>query len=402
MSAVLPQVESADSRPMIEITQERAGEDPSIQSLAGTVNLVIHSPGRAGFGIVKALESVCALGGPEIAACLYRAPGILFENISSAQAQALLPKLESAGLEVGLIPADQSFAPGVGCLDLALDTSDPRVLTRLVREVMHLLGIDPRTARELVAANPAMLLGSVSKASAAAIQKRFQSLDARVQVINPQTSVFDVFILSRSSALTSRLVDNLRSSGWTVQSAHETASADAYVVSQLSYSDAMKIWESTGRRGDVIRIFNRALETFDVVLESYRNSEEIAPVLHALTGMPMAAVPKLLKRLPLVLMSGIDPDSMQKSMQQLLDAGAGIRAELMAFQTFSLQVTACSQLQASARVLQWLADIPLETGESLLRMPLATLEGPFGATKARWLQHELAQVGTTVRLSRRS
>ena len=52
--------------------------------------LVVRSIGDAGFAVVKALDGICPLPGPEVAACIFRAPGELFARLPRETAEAMV------------------------------------------------------------------------------------------------------------------------------------------------------------------------------------------------------------------------------------------------------------------------------------------------------------------------
>jgi hypothetical protein len=275
----------------------------------------------------------------------------------------------------------------------------------LLRLVVQLLGLDGRAARDLLSSTPCQVLGNVSRSSAEAIARRFTGSGATVQIVDPKKSLYDVYVIAHAPQLSARIADNLRATGRLAAHPAQAASSGApngpFVVSGLAFAEAMQLWEELGRRGDAIRIFNQELERFDIVLTDYKSREAVAGPLKRLTGMTDAVVTRVLERLPIVVLSGKPLDDTHKALLELVAAGATAHAELIALQTFSLNIVNCSQPQAAARVLHFLADVPQADAEGVLRRAGARFEGPFTAVRARWIQQELTLLGSTVRLEKR-
>lgn len=356
--------------------------------------LVVRSIGDAGFAVVKALDGVCPLSGPEVAACVYRAPGELFARLPFETAEAMAEQLRRTGLEIELVDADAPFTPGEAELDLALEIGDLARVGELLREVVSLLGIDGKAARKLLCASPCALVGGVSQATAAALARRFNALGATLLSADPRASLFDAYVVASSPHVAARVCDSLQPVGLV-----QASPLGGSHVADLDWDHAQALWEGTGRRADTLRIFNQSFERFDVVLDACDRAADIAAVLPGLTGMPERVVGRVLERLPVVLLRDAPRDAAADALAALTNAGGTAHAELIALQEFSLDVIACPQVAAAQRVLHWLGDVPPETSEERLRLR-RPLEGPFTATQARWIQRELAAVGANVRLAK--
>lgn len=369
------------------------------ESLHPYYRIDVLSPGTAAFGIVGVLERYSAIPASELANCLYRAPGTLFQRLSQEQAEMLLEKLSPSGLELEIQPQDAPFTPGVGELDLCLELQDYKQVAAVLREVTLLMGIDIQAARDLLCQSPCQLIGGVSVASAVAVERRFRPLGVKVVVINPKTALYDLFVVARAPALAQRLQQNLQALG---RSASDGDLVELPVVEELDYETVHQLWEQLGRRSDAVRILARDLQRFDLILDSCPETENAKQALSQITRINAAIVPKVLARLPLAIQGGLPRSTMMQHMAALTAVGAVVHAELTAFQSFKLEISACAQPKKAAKILQWLAEIPSDRAESLVQQkPPVLIEGPFLAPRARWIQQEMVNLGGRVQLVKR-
>jgi hypothetical protein len=363
----------------------------SAEPAGGAFRVVVQSPGRAGFGVVAALDRICPLPAPDIAAALFRSPGCLFTRLGAEEAGRVAERLAEAGLDVAVEPEEQPFVAGRAELDLALELRDPSRMTALWREVIHTTGLDGRSARRLLVASPCMLLGGVSPASAQALAGRFEALDARLVAFDPARATYDAWFLADSPTLAHRQVEALRLSG-----RQPTRWAGAPCVEALTAAEASKLWEEWGRRGDLLRVVCRALSRFDLRLEAAPNLSPTATLLVEL-GIPERVIPTLLQRLPVVVASGLDTETARAHAARLEAAGARVTVEAQHLQRFALSLQQVARLDATRELLSIFGDV---TAPELSGPPPHRIPGPFTAPAARWLQSELAAVGTTSKLIR--
>lgn len=363
--------------------------------------LVVRSIGTASFALVDALRSVLTLTDSEIAQRLFRAPAVLIDELRWEQAEAVAAELARAGLEVAVEALDAPFAPGDARCDLILDVHDFTRLADLGAELVRLLGVDARTAREMLCAVPCTLVGGVSEATARALSARFARLGATVCASTPMAATFDLFVIAPPGVLRRRLLENLSAAGVALPFSPTHDPGAPVVLADLTRDVAEQLWELAGRRADLARVFDRAFERFDVVLHAAADTPALREALALLARMPDKVIARVLGRLPIVVLHDVNFAAMQEAIEQLTRAGATVTSELIALQSFSLEVTACTDRQRAAAVLRALIDLRLADGEALLaRLPSepARVDGPLSHARARWLQAELKAVGTTATL----
>lgn len=352
--------------------------------------VVVRSIGSASFALVDALKSVLPLSDAEVARCLFRAPSILLDDVSEAQAAAVASELSRAGLDVAVEPADAPFTPGDGRFDLVLDVRDYKRMGDLAAELVRLLGVDGRTARDMLCTVPCTLMGGVSEATARALTPRFSAFDVALCASDASASVFDAFVIAQG-VLRPRVLDNLRASGFEI--ARDVGPDDPVVLTGLTRPVAEALWELVGRRADAVRVFDRAFERYDVVLEGGEATPALLDAVVRVSGMPPAVAPRALARAPIALARAVGFDEMRAAVEAVVAAGGRISAELTALQSLSVEVASCPDPRRAASVLRALLDLKPHAAEALLSSLPAVIEGPLTRPRAEWLQTELTALG---------
>lgn len=359
------------------------------------VRLVVRSIGTAAFAIVGALRQISALTEQELAGRLFRAPSELFSGVPRATAEKAAEILTAAGLEVEVLAAGESSEPGDGDHDVALVPTDFSRMKEVAQEVVRFLGVSAKVARQIVCAEPSILVGGVSTATVAALRRRFGPLGVELAVSRPATSCFDVVLGECAASVRPRLLAALGDAGLTPP----VDDAGPLVALGLDRAAADRVWEQVGRKTPALRILDRAFERFDVRLEACPRAA--VPELVALTGMPEKVAFKALERLPIVVQQNLDFAATRACVERLARAGAVAVDELRALQSFAVVIESVADRPLAARALRALADVAEDAAEPLLHALPARIEGPLGMTQARWLQAELRAVGAAARLVRR-
>src|SRR5262249_54219640 len=147
----------------------------------------------------------------------------------------------------------------------------------VARELIRLLGVDAKTARQMLCVSPTILVGAVSSATVEALRRRFAPLGVDLAVSRPSESTFDVVIGDCAPSVHPRRVETMRSAGVPVlsqsvpmapQAAADSAPPSPIVAAGLDKAAAERIWDQLGRRNPALRILDRAFERFDIRLDA--------------------------------------------------------------------------------------------------------------------------------------
>jgi ribosomal protein L7/L12 len=362
--------------------------------------LVVRSIGSASFSIIAALRQISARSEQDLAERLFRAPSELFAGMPRETAEKAAEVLRKAGLEVEVLAEGEAFTPGEGAFDIALLPGDYARMTEVARELTRLIGVDAKTARQMLCASPTILVGAVSSATVEAIRRRFAPLGVELLVSRPSTSTFDVVVGECAPMVRARLLATLESAGVAAaQPAGEGAPEAHIIAAGLDKAAAERIWDQFGRKNPALRILDRAFERFDIRLDAC--PREAVPGLVALAGMPEKVALKVIERLPVVIQQSLTYDAARESLARLGALGAKATSELQSMQAFSAVIEAAGDRPKAAQRLRALIDLTEEQADALVRSLPARIEGPLTLTHARWLQAELKSVGATVKLVRR-
>ncbi len=360
--------------------------------------LVVRSIGTASFSIIAGLRQISTLTEQELAERLFRAPSELFAGVPRQTAEKAAEVLRGAGLHVDVLGEGETFVSGEALHDVALLPTDFSRMAEVVREVIRLLGVDARTARQILCTSPTILVGAVSSATVEALRERFSPLGVELAVSRPAESTFDIVLGPSVASVRQRLLETLANVGIPLLRPAEGEDLPL-VASGLDKRTAEHIWNEFGRRNPTLRILDRAFERFDIRLDAC--PREAISGLVALTGMPEKVAGKVLERLPVVVLQNLTFEQARDALDKLSALGATTVDELRTLQTFSLVIEGAPDKAMAAKPIRALLDLPGNQVEELMRVFPARIEGPLSLPLARWLQAELKSVGAQTKLVRR-
>jgi ribosomal protein L7/L12 len=370
------------------------------EATSDSTRLVIQSIGTASFSIIAALRQVSTLTEQELAERLFRAPAELFAGVPRPTAEKAAEVLRGAGLEVDVLANEAPFTPGDKTHDIALLPTDFSRMPEVVREVIHLLGVDARTARQMVCTSPTILVGAVSSATVEAIRRRFAPLGVELAVSRPAESSYDVVVGPCAPSVRARLLETLEGAGVPVLRPAGGGMHDTPLVAAgLDKAAAQRIWNELGRKNPALRILDRAFERFDVRLDAC--PLDAVKELVTVTGMPEKVALKVLERLPVIVQQNLTYEEARESLAKLAALGATAVDELRTLQTFSMVVETAPDRPKAAQRIRALLDLKADEADALLRGLPNRIEGPLSLPLARWLQAELKAAGATTKLVRR-
>ncbi len=350
--------------------------------------VVIRSLHRGGAGIVRALAPHFDAPPAEIAARIFRAPAVL-ATFPEPLAARLVAVLLDAGLAVSLEDPDVAL-PAQPLHDVAVYVRDAGSLLALAAELAKITGTTLAEAASSLCATPATVLGGVSEATVEAMRARLAPLGAEVDASRTDTARYDVFAVGTDAGALATLHAVLTPLGVEV-------GPPPLVAADLDHLTAARAWRELGAR-KLARVVDHAFQRFDVTLEWGPGDPAFVDALVAATGMPAALAPKVLARLPIVVLTGVRRAELDERVAPLVAAGARVRPELVTFRSFAPVVTALGDVDATAELLASIAELP-DARARLDRLPAAL--PPLGDLRARWLQAEVKRLGGRVSLEAR-
>lgn len=288
----------------MELATQETGAEAKAPQAGPPARLVVRSIGSASFSIIAALRQISARSEQELAERLFRAPSELFAGMPRETADKAAEVLRKAGLEVDVLAEGEAFTPGEGAFDIALLPGDYARMTEVARELTRLVGVDAKTARQMLCASPTILVGTVSSATVEAVRRRFAPLGVELLVSQPSASIFDVVVGDCAPMVRARLLATLESAGVAASLPAGEGAPEAHIIAAgLDKAAATHVWEQFGRKNPALRILDRAFERFDIRLDACPRAA--VPGLVALAGMPEKVALKVIERLPVVIQQSL-------------------------------------------------------------------------------------------------
>ena len=359
-----------------------------------TYNLVVESIGSASPRVVNALQRGLHLPEFDLVRRLYQAPAVLLAGVSEPLASGEGELLGQTGLRTRIVPSDAPFSPGQGDRDVALHIRNPARLREVIAEISAFLGVDGQTALTIATGAPAALVGRVSAATVEALIERFRPLEVEIDASLSENARYDLFVQDLPAPMRAELERALRAQGVT------PIASGPLLARDLTRAVADGLWARYEHRVPM-RLLDQAFQRFDIRLDKAPDTPAFAALLSELAGMPPEVVPKVLRRLPLVVVSGVRHADFLPLMGRLTEAGARATAHLVTLQHFNLVIEGVRDLKLTAAVLAALTDKPVEAQQTALRRLPLHLDGPLSGVRARWMRHELKSTGATVRMEER-
>jgi hypothetical protein len=360
----------------------------------GNAKLVVHSVGRAGIGLVRSLRQVMLVPEPDIASLLLQAPSILMTSMASETAHGVAAILRESGLDCGVIDGEDACVEGCSEFDVALQINDFSRMSAVILEVMQLLGVDVATARHLVCAVPAPLLGGVSAATVTALHQRFAPLGGEVIASRIEGAAFDLFLGPIPAALHERIRSRLQSLLGDVT----LDFSDGAVLAGLTQQQTSLVLPELRSLSLAVRVVNRDFARYAVSLQQAQNSPALRDCLARWTGMPAAVVPRVLSHLPVAIHQALDQKGTECLLSELAALSAYAVAEPVALQRFGLVLDGVRESLAIVSILRDIGELDETLIQTTLRQHKPCFPGPFAATQARWLLQELRQIWVAARL----
>lgn len=356
---------------------------------SGGYRLVVRSIGGADAAVVSALRSLRRCPDAELAGLLYRAPSELLSGLTHEAGTRLCEVLRQTGVAVDLLSSSETYEPGTGDWELALVVRRYDRVPAILEETMRILGVDATTAKRLVCATPAVLMGRVSIATVEALRQRYERVGATVDASCTPKARFDVAIQVNDEAsvrhvgsLLNRLAVKASSGGF-----------GKFLVTDVDNAVATEIWNELSRTPAKVRVLNRDFHRFDVRLDRAEPSPALREFLTSAVGMPPAVADRALTQLPLIVKTNVGSAEMLELLEGIHARGGQASAILLALQSFALHVERGGDWRAARSAVETIAGPAAAASFDQPARAVSgrgvELPGPFTKTQAKWLQHEL-------------
>lgn len=354
--------------------------------------IIINSIGHAGVQLVSTLQHISPLPKTQLARLLYQAPAELLSDLPAKTAEEMNKLLRATGLDTQIINEHDSFVAGDSNHEIALVIKDMRYMKAITQTVVEILGVDINSAQKILCTSPTVLIGKISKNTVNALQQRFKAFNVELDVSYPDHAIFDLFIGDSSSANLQRVKDIIHEQKIPIS---KTATMNL-LASDLSKLQADKLWDRLRQIRLPIYFLNRDFQRFDLRLDNAPDSPEMLEFLCSTTSMPEKIAKKVLNRPPVVIQQNICYREMNDYLIRIHSLQGQASGHLLAFQRFSLLFETLTHKKTTCQLLQKLGNLTLqEAMEALRNQKTASI---FTNPQARWLQWELKQVGTEVKV----
>lgn len=375
----------------------------------GAYAVVVTSIGTADPQSAVSIARGLNLNVTDTVRALYRAPAVIASSLNDAVANALCSLLKGLGFEAdvragdpeaaltaakGAAPAGALEAAACGpLLDVAVHVGDPAQFDAVCTTVARFCGVPQDEAARLLMAPPGIVLGSVSEATAHALEARLAGSGASVMAAAPEQSRFMLLAAQLAPATAARLRAELVALG------RDAPAGSAIVASDLTHAEAARLWAGLGRTGQV-RMVNTAFLRFDLLLEGLSPGahwrDDQAEALERLFGIPAGLFEAVQGALPVRLAEALEPGQLEAAMDKLSELGLQTRADLAGFMPLSVTVQAAPDWTAVSAALDGLG---IAAAGSSGPAGSCLASGPVPALLARVARARLEALGADVTLS---
>ena len=362
--------------------------------------MVVESPGTCDGELIRTVTQFAGRSQREVARCFFQAPGELVGGLDRETAEGFARTLSEAGARARVLDPEAGFEPGVGEWEAAVVVRDLDRIPGALHEVVRLLQVPPEEGIEILCRTPAVLMGSLSWAAAEAIQRRFATAGAEVDLSRPEQAIYDLYVDAGSEADRRRVETLLDRSSSDVTLAEGVEGAAGMVASGLRWSDLEPIRDELLRHASGVKVLNRDFARFDLTLTAVgARPEAVTEYLAEELGLPRRILPRMLEALPVVVAGNVRAEEAERRLPALEARGASATANLLSWRSFSLVLRDVGDRERAEEVLRLLNGLSREDARvRLAERPPVTFPGPFGLLRARWLQRELGKVGAEVEL----
>lgn len=346
-------------------------------------NVVIRSIGTASPVVSQVLSKGLGLPSEMVVRALYNAPAVLFREVDEELAGNALELLQHLGLETEVVKKGEALPQSPSSVDVGVYIHDALRLPHVCRQLTEFMGCSAQEALNLLCAQPCLVLGGVSPATADALAAR---LDAEVFVSNPKEGSYRLFIYDGPDVLKRQLYGYLEKEGLIRKNEQPG------IVSGINYAQGQELWRKYHAH-DLIKLVNEAFLRKEIVLhEVDTGNPEYAATLIEMTGMPESVVEDVIAELPVQLESSVNPAVAEHRLRLYAAAGLKCHAETLPFGNYTLIVHSGADSSKAGTILQQILPkekLPDKSGYWECPVPL-------GELMARYIAGQLEMTGCEV------
>ena len=280
--------------------------------------VIINSIGTANPSVSKLLADSFKMPQEFILKMLYNAPSVLFQKIDLDLAEKAASTLTKLGLDVQVTDEKEKLNLSKEQVEISIYFEDILRLPKVIHQLSEFLGCKPSESLNMLLAQPGIVLGGVSKATAIALQNR---LDALVCYSNPRKDLFSIYISDEFPK------SDLKRLTTKVKQPFKNLVNGASVLKDLSFAESSSIWrEHQSKKG--IRVINQTHQLVTINLTSFdsKNTQHVSFLTEKI-GMPSTILSDLKQHLPITLFDRISNKSAQKTIEDCKEIGLEISVE---------------------------------------------------------------------------
>ena len=320
--------------------------------------VIIESVGKASPSSARSVAVGLGVPVQGVLEAFYKAPTVLVDGLGRETAEQMAGLLESIGCNAAVQP-ELEPAPAPAILhDVALYLSDTGKYGEICKALAAFVGTGEEDAAKLISTPPGVVLGTVSEATADALQARLGD-GAELILSRPEKALYEVFLAETDAPLRARLMSDLRTRGF------EPVAEEGCILTGLDKETADQLW-AAHRAGGRLQIVNRDFLRFDIVLTGGSDTPVARTALNKVAGVPKDIVPQLFAEMPITVMEAVPSRDLEASVSTLSKAGLQLRADLVTFLHLGLQITDTDDARMT---LQALNSLGLWKQSSMPKLP---------------------------------
>lgn len=265
---------------------------PNSQGVVTHYNVIIDSIGMANPAVSTVLADVLGLPIEVVARSIYNAPALLFSNVEYTLAEQSVELLTRLGITAHYQSIDQPVPIPSEPVEVGVYVSDIDKLGNVTTALADFLGSTNSEALGLLMNDPAIVLGSVSIATANALAER---LDAEVIVSEPKLDLYTLVFDADNRMIKNQLETYLNY----VKIPYNFSEKNE--INNLSFELANQIWLKFQTTG-MLKIINQSFQRYEIILDQV--DMENPNYRYKLTlefGMPDEVIDEVLSNLPVQL-----------------------------------------------------------------------------------------------------
>lgn len=343
----------------------------------------ISSIGSADPKCIQSIATGLSLPVNLVANAVYRAPSILVDRIDRSTAGKLSDLLNELGFVTEVLEQEQETPTDPARLDVSLYVRDISQYELIVQRLAGFLSCSAEQAHGLISTPPGVVIGGVTEPTFRALQDHLGD-GAELLASNPAIARYDLFLTSTDQAVCGRILQDLNATGVT------TIGDNGCIARDLDQSLASEVWRRHARSGS-LRIVNQDFMRCDIVLVSRPSGRPSEAQQHYLTkelGMPPGHLEEILEACPITLYEAESYEVMLNLLERLADLNFEVRADLVTFSQFGIEISSGPNPQAISDALNSLGVGGAQPDTLPYQLPFS-----FSELQARLLSSKLSELG---------